>query len=523
MRTAQSDYDHSNTFRNMSQLPESVKEMHKVLQKQISKYLPEKYWSDAEMQVFFSMISGYYTTVERDKKVTEHAFAISEKEYQTVVADITRKNTILHDAMLKLKEAIATLQPEAASAFDATGDDLSAVINYLMDLILKSKELEQQLIKAKDLAETASSAKSDFLSVMSHEIRTPLNAIIGYIHLLKQEDPLPSQANYLNILSVSARNLMSLINDVLDFGKIEEGKILFAESDLDLRKLVKDVQLANKIRADENGNVIKVMMDEDVPRYVKGDITRITQILNNLVSNAIKFTKNGRVTIELQLKSKREKYAEIQFLIKDTGMGISKENQKLIFERFTQAHSYITREYGGSGLGLTIIKKLLNLLDSEIHVESVPGQGSEFSFTLLFKESDVVADEVPDGIIIGDELKGKKILLVEDVEFNALLARRMLQRWEADVTHVVNGLLAVEATKANDFDMILMDVQMPVMDGITASTEIRKFNKDVVIIALTASTSPAMQEKFNLIGISGFVYKPIDADLLYKTLVRLSR
>ncbi len=507
----------------MSQLPESALELHKVLQKQIAKNLPEKFWGDAEVMAFLSIVSGYYNTVERDKKITEHAFAISEKEYQAVVTDITSKNKILHDAMLQLKAAIATLQPEAASAFDNSGEDLSAVINYLMELILRSKELEQHLIQAKDAAERASSAKSDFLSVMSHEIRTPLNAIIGYIHLLTQEDPLPSQTTYLNILTISAKNLMSLINDVLDFSKIEEGKIIFADSDMDLRKLVQDVRLANKIRADENGDILKVMMDEDVPRYVKGDITRLTQILNNLVSNAIKFTKNGRVTIELQLKSKKGKYAEILFLIKDTGIGISKENQQLIFERFTQAHSYITREYGGSGLGLTIIKKLLNLLESEIHVDSVPGQGSEFSFTLLLKESDVVEDEAPQSIITGEELKGKKILLVEDVEFNALLARKMLQRWQVDATHVVNGLLAVEATRNNDYDAILMDVQMPVMDGITASSEIRKFNSDVIIIALTASTSPAMQEKFNSLGISGFVYKPIDADYLYKTLVRLSR
>jgi CheY-like chemotaxis protein len=258
-----------------------------------------------------------------------------------------------------------------------------------------------------------------------------------------------------------------------------------------------------------------------VPSYVKGDITRLTQILNNLISNAIKFTKNGRVTIELQLKSRFENRSEIVFSIKDTGIGISKESQELIFERFTQEHSYITREYGGSGLGLTIIRKLLNMMDSDIYVESEQGKGSEFYFTLWLEESNVVTEIAPQRVIAGDMLAGKRVLLVEDVDFNLLLATKILERWQIVVSVAKNGLQALELARNNEYDMILMDVQMPVMDGISASREIRQFNKDVYIVALTASTSNAMQEKFNKIGINGYVYKPIDPDLLYKTMVRL--
>ena len=499
----------------------SKENFHKLLKKQISKKLPEKYLEDPELMPFLSLVNDYYETVEKDRNLSDHAFAISEREYQEVVTDISAKNKIMQQAIQQLKEAISALQPAELSVFDNKIDDISHIISYLMGLIQQSKELEQKLIEAKESAESASKVKSDFLSVMSHEIRTPLNAIIGYIHLMIQEDPLPSQINYLNILQVSARNLMSLINDVLDFSKIEEGKIIFANSDFDLRKLMNDIRLSNKIRADENCNVIKLMIDEEVPSYVKGDITRLTQILNNLISNAIKFTKNGRVTIELQLKSRFENRSEIVFSIKDTGIGISKESQELIFERFTQEHSYITREYGGSGLGLTIIRKLLNMMDSDIYVESEQGKGSEFYFTLWLEESNVVTEIAPQRVIAGDMLAGKRVLLVEDVDFNLLLATKILERWQIVVSVAKNGLQALELARNNEYDMILMDVQMPVMDGISASREIRQFNKDVYIVALTASTSNAMQEKFNKIGINGYVYKPIDPDLLYKTMVRL--
>ncbi len=331
---------------------------------------------------------------------------------------------------------------------------------------------------------------------------------------------MPSQTEYLNILQISARNLLSLINDVLDFSKIEEGKIVFAESDFDVRALFNDIKLANKIRADENGNVIKVMFDEDIPRFLKGDITRITQVLNNLVSNAIKFTKNGRITIELQLKSTKGNKVEIDFSVTDTGIGISKENQEHIFERFTQAHQYITREFGGSGLGLAIIKRLLALLDSEVKVESEEGKGSKFYFSIWFEKSDLKEIEFNTDNDVKEGLGGIKVLLVEDVTFNAILASKMLSNWNADVTLAENGAIAVDKVKNGNFDLVLMDVQMPVMDGLTASTEIRKFNKSIPIFPLTASTSADMQAQFKSIGIVDIIFKPINPDTLHRTILK---
>ena len=507
----------------MSEMNNGSAELHSVLQKQVAKHLPQQYLHDAGVMNFLGVISRYYANLERDKKMSEHAFAISEKEYQEVLADISHKNSILYKAIDQLKVAVAAMQPGEESPFTSDGDDIAHIIDYLMRLIRQSKELEQHLIDAKNDAEKAFRVKSDFLSVMSHEIRTPLNAIIGYIHLLTQEDPKPEQLEYLNILTISARNLMSLINDVLDFSKIEEGKITFADSDMDIRRLIHDVKLANQVRAEENGNALKVMIDEDAPQYVAGDITRLTQVLNNLVSNAIKFTKNGRITIELQLVSGRDGYVDLRFSVKDTGIGISIENQARIFDRFTQAHDYITREFGGSGLGLTIIKRLLNLMGSEIMLTSEPGVGSEFYFTLTMKEAVVPKVQQKVAEDYGDDLKGIHILLVEDLEFNALLARKMLERWGAVVSHAQNGLVAVEMVRDNTYDAILMDVQMPVMDGLTASAEIRKFDNNTHIVALTASTSPEMQQQFTELGISAFVFKPIDPDNLFKTLNRILR
>ena len=492
----------------------------KLLERQLAKFVPQEFLDNPTLKPFYDAVSEYYYSIERDKRISEHAFTISEREYQEVVADLRQQNHVIHQTIQQLKEAIEAINPDHQYNFTSKEGEIFYVVEFLKAQIAKSKEIENYLITARNEAENAARAKSDFLSVMSHEIRTPLNAIIGYIHLLINENPLPAQVQYLNILQVSARNLLSLINDVLDFSKIEEGKIVFNNSDFDIRLLLNDVKMAHKMRAEENGNILKVMLDDEIPTFVKGDTTRLTQILNNLISNAIKFTKNGRITVTLQLKSIKEKHCEVYFSVSDTGIGISDENQKKIFDRFTQAHQYITREYGGSGLGLAIIKKLLNLMDADIFVESMPGKGSNFYFTLNFEIS-ATPNFTNDKVLeIKEDLGGIRILLVEDVFFNALLAKKMLNNMNAEVVIAENGLVAVELVRKEHFDLILMDVQMPVMDGYTASMEIRKFNLNVPIFPLTASTSQGMQERFASIGITDFIFKPINPDNLFTTIQR---
>ncbi len=494
---------------------------HKVLEKQIKKLLPGTCLEDEKMQRFLTTVSNSYDTFEKDKKLSEHAFSVSEKEYQEVTLSLRRQNEIMNQSILQLKDAVHSLAPDGMLDLKDNDGDLIDIIGYLQQQIIKTKELEAELISAKEFAEKAANAKSDFLSVMSHEIRTPLNAIIGYIHLLTQEDPLPSQLDFLRILQISADNLLSLINDVLDFGKIEEGKIVFSEKDVDIRKLVMNIKMANLIRAEEKGNTLKVMFDEDIPLFIKADEVRLTQVLNNLISNAIKFTKQGNIVIEVQQESKTADEIEIYFAVKDSGIGIPEDKQQLIFERFTQENSEITRQYGGSGLGLSIIRKLLLLQNSDIHVESTIGKGSKFFFSLMFKKSSASYKEEAKATNGADKnLHGLRVLLAEDVEFNVLLAEKMLSNWNAKTTVAENGSVAVDLMRNNEFDIVLMDIQMPVMDGLTASKAIRTFNTHTPIIALTASTSSFIQDQVSLSGMDDYLSKPLNPGYLYSTLLK---
>lgn len=495
---------------------------HSILEKQIGRFLPAQYREDATVKVFLETISKCYESFEKDKKITEHAFDVSEREYQIVTQDLQEQNEIRKQSISKLKEAIRALDPNGPIEFTDQDDDLIHIISFLEKQIAKSKQLEQDLINAKDIAEKAAQAKSEFLSVMSHEIRTPLNAIIGTIMLLQYHELLPEQKELLNVMEISSENLLSLINDVLDFSKLEEGKIFFVERNINILHFLKNIKMANRVRAEEKGNSIKILFDDDIPKYVVGDDVRLGQILNNLVSNAVKFTHNGTITIRVGLHAMNDADVVIDFSIEDTGIGIPEEKQELIFERFTQANNNITREFGGSGLGLTIIKRLLELQNSRINLESVAGKGSRFYFTLAFKKntSEELQEAKPVFGLNKMDMSGLRILLVEDVAFNIMVAEKMLQNWNAKVDLANNGAIAVEKIKNNSYDLVLMDIQMPVMDGYTATTEIRKFNRKIPIIALTASTiNLDIESQAKKSGMNGCITKPFNPGDLYSIIM----
>ncbi len=394
-------------------------------------------------------------------------------------------------------------------------------ISNQISLAINKLRVEDNLRIAKIKAEQAAIAKEQFLSTMSHEIRTPLNAVIGMSQLLLSQNPREDQMEFLDALKFSGENLLSLINEVLDYSKIESQKIVLEEIEINPEKLVSDIFKILRVNADQRNNKFVLNVDKNVPECIVGDKLRLNQIITNLVGNAIKFTDKGQISVEIKLESETENGYVLKFAVTDTGIGIEKSKLDYIFESFTQEKSDITRLYGGTGLGLTITKKLINLQKGDIFVESTPGEGSCFWFRLPFlkgeKKNLKITDQEND--IIKD-LDGMKVLIVEDNDINRLVARKFLEEWKVEVVEAEDGKIGVEKVKENDLDLVLMDLQMPVMNGYDATREIKSMEngkyKDLPIMALTASILSGIQDEIDQAGLDGFLIKPFKAPDLYK-------
>jgi PAS domain S-box-containing protein len=391
--------------------------------------------------------------------------------------------------------------------------------------ITQRKKEEKQLKEAKEKAEQSSRARQEFLSVMSHEIRTPLNAVLGVTHLLMDENPLPEQAENLKILEFSANNLLSLINNILDFSKIESGKIQLEQIDFNLPSLLKQVIKTFRHNAEEKQIELNLVSQKEIPEMLIGDPVRLTQILNNLIHNAIKFTSKGSVNLNVKMPGKNANYVELLFEVSDTGIGIESNRLDDIFESFTQAELSITRQFGGTGLGLTICKKLVKLLGGEISVKSEPGKGSAFSFNLQYKiGKDHDTKHLPDTAYEKNfSLKGIKVLLAEDNLTNQLLAKKFITRWGAEVETADNGVIAVRKVNQRKYDIVLMDLQMPEMDGYEAARNIRKAGFDsaeLPIIAFSAYTLDDDKTKVLAADMNDYLPKPIDPYALYRMIIK---
>ncbi|MEO1438407.1 MAG: response regulator [Bacteroidota bacterium] len=366
-------------------------------------------------------------------------------------------------------------------------------------------------------------AKAEFLSAMSHELRTPMNAVVGLTNYLMRQDPRPDQVEMLNTLEFSANNLLSLINDILDFSKIEAGKIDLEEVDFNLHDLIKGVSSSLGTKADDKGIALNYHYDQKLPNWVKGDPTRLSQILNNLVGNALKFTNaKGNVDLNVRLLEDVKGKHQIYFEVVDTGIGIPQDKLDSIFENFTQAASFTTRKYGGTGLGLSITKKLLEIQDSAIQVKSKEGEGSTFYFTLSLgtsEKNNVSKSSVNLRKVEEQKLDGYKVLLVEDNKINQVVAKKFLSMWKMEIDVAENGLIAVEAVQKKKFDIILMDLQMPEMDGFEATRMIRSLGgayEDLPILALTASAVLEIKSKAFEVGMNDYIMKPFDPDQLFR-------
>jgi PAS domain S-box-containing protein len=420
------------------------------------------------------------------------------------------------------------------------GKDIQHIVNfipykigseqYLLNLSTDVSEFrrnEQALQEAKQQAEAASQAKSDFLAHMSHEIRTPMNALLGMAHLVLGTKLDATQRDYLEEIDTAAQSLLGIINDILDFSKIEAGKLEFEHVTFDLEKECETLQSMLNVKARDKGLILDLITSKDVPRGLVGDPLRLRQVLTNLISNAIKFTPQGNVTVRVSLLEKQETRQRVclYFEVIDNGIGMTQEQQVRLFEAFSQADSSITRRYGGTGLGLAISKKLVERMEGEIGVKSALTEGSTFHFSAWFGLAGKSASTIASQPVLPEDyrLQGLRVLLVDDIEINRKVARAMLEKAGAVVVaEAGHGQEALEQLEnaPDAFDVVLMDVQMPGMDGLMVTRLIRQDPRfgHIPVVAMTALVMQDDEIRCFEAGMNDFVSKPINPAELYATL-----
>ena len=391
------------------------------------------------------------------------------------------------------------------------------IIRNQSNLLLKEKNKELQI--AKEKAEKASKARAEFLSTVSHELRTPLNAINGITHLLLEENPKKSQLNYLTSLKFSGDYLLTFINEILEINRIESSHVIAEKINFNLKLLLDNIQNSLKELAAKNNNTYTIEIDQNIPDILIGDPTKLSQVFMNLINNALKFTKDGEVTVLAALREVNDETTTIYFEVKDTGIGIPEDKQETVFDSFSQGSIEINRKYGGTGLGLNIVKKLIEILGGEIKLASQIGRGSTFSFELSFKVSAGMPAEnnstYDESIFVN-----KKILLVEDNKINQMITKRMLENKQMLCEIIENGEDSIEAVKNNYYDLVLMDVHLPGINGTIATQQIREFDNHTRIIALTAISLNENREMLLSFGMNDVLTKPFDPNDFYRIIAQ---
>lgn len=441
--------------------------------------------------------------------------------------EYTRRHDIMsiHEYLSALYDLMGDI-PKAFHHLKAFEKMKEEIFNRNTVTRLRNLQIHQQMElsrKEKEVAERTAQLKQQFMANMSHEIRTPMNAIVGMTRLLLGKEPREDQLRYLNAIRQSSDNLLIIINDILDLSKIEAGKIIIEHVDFSVAEIIQSVHDVLMFKAEDKQIELRTSIDPALPHRLIGDPTRINQVLVNLAGNSVKFTEKGYVEIKVSLLKSEGKKHQVQFDVNDTGIGIAPEYIDTIFDSFTQAGNDITRKFGGTGLGLTITRQLVTLMGGDISVKSVYGEGTTFSVVITFEESDVQT-EVAKPNLIDDKTRQRlnkiKLLLVEDNEFNRMVAEDTLKELIPDIIIdiAVNGKEAVERVQQEMYDVVLMDIQMPVMDGVEATKLIRATLKppacDVKIIAMTANVLQEDVQEYLSIGMNAYVAKPFHTDEL---------
>ncbi len=463
-------------------------------------------------------ISESYEHYESSRILIERSMEISNLELAEANIKLVEESKTQKLIIKSLKGSIKDISLDGN---EIENDDILQISQILKSEIKKRKIVEDNLKEAQKIAEESLKSKELFLANMSHEIRTPLNAILGMVWLLSNTDLNSKQLEYKDVLKTSTENLLVIINDILDLSKISSGKLTTEKIDFNLDILLSKFIKTVAFKSEQKGIDLVLEKDPKIQKLLKGDPNKINQILVNLVGNAIKFTKEGSVVISLKLKESKPFSDLIEFSVKDSGTGISKKYLKNIFKSFSQEDASISRKYGGTGLGLTITKELVNALGGEIKVKSKKKKGAKFSFIieLLHSESEKITQKVEEqSLNIKKDLKGCSILIAEDDIYNKIYLESITEEWNVTIEIVENGLEAIEKLKLENFDIVLMDMHMPQMDGLTATKEIRNtLGLDIPIIALTADVIQGKDKCYEA-GMNDYISKPFNPNDLYKLL-----
>ncbi|WP_161493368.1 transporter substrate-binding domain-containing protein [Zoogloea sp. LCSB751] len=451
-----------------------------------------------------------YSTESEFNSMGAHVEAhFDDDETFSVDVEMMRKNGSRFWAHLSIK----AVEP---------GNPKRGLVSIIED-ITPERDAFNALTHAKALAEETARTKADFVANMSHEIRTPMTAILGFTHRLQQSELTPRQRDYLRKVRVAAEHLLTIINDVLDFSKLEAGKMHIEHVRFELSNVLSDASSMVQERCTEKGLGLLVDLASDVPTHLVGDPVRLTQVLTNYVSNAVKFSEHGNIVVRVEKLGKEGQKALLRFSVSDSGIGLSEDQKQRLFESFQQADGSISRKYGGTGLGLVISKRIATLLGGEVGVDSTPGQGSTFWFTARL--SVLEAEELPLAMVSAapsdrSAIAGVHVLLAEDNEVNQEVTKEFLHDFGVSVTIAENGAQALEMVKTGHFDLVLMDMQMPVMDGLTATREIRKLPgfAELPIIAITANAMVEDQTRCLEAGMNDHLGKPYQPAELYAIL-----
>jgi PAS domain S-box-containing protein len=453
----------------------------------------------------------------RPSDITQHSFLSLMKDREFAIAQLDR--LIREDrAYISFETEIENFRKEVRW-FECriTLQENTFFVN-MNDVTLK-RSINDELVRTKELAEQARAFKEEFLANMSHEIRTPINGVISLTEILSQSDLSKDQREILNLISTSSQSLLGVVNDILDISKIEAGKFKIVRNETNVRALVRAACNLLKYKAQEKGISLKYHIDDAVPALIMADSLRLNQILLNLLGNAMKFTDRGSVNVEVKADAPKGNKIVLRFMVEDTGIGIPQDKLEVIFENFTQATDATSQRYGGTGLGLTIVKRLAELKGGTLHVQSRLGKGSIFTFQNSFEIAEIKQETEPAEIEIIPFVKRLQVLLAEDNYVNQFAATHILNRWNIDVDVAETGTQVLEKLRANDYDLILMDTYMPEMNGYQAARKIREeFSGQkaaIPIISLSAAVMDSERQEAINSGMNEIVNKPFNPEELY--------